>query len=95
MGAKTQEKMSKIKKNDLHHLIELLPRGEHYTAYRFLHFLIEQNDPLARALTSAPMEEELLTPEEEIELHESRKELENGDIVSLDELENQLFGTQS
>ncbi|RJP35340.1 MAG: hypothetical protein C4527_00720 [Candidatus Omnitrophota bacterium] len=93
MSVQTKEPDIEFVKNELHALIEMIPKADMYTAIRFLRYLVEYNsDPLLVTLASAPIDNELSTPEEEAELLEAKNELDKGELFSLEEVKVQLLG---
>ncbi len=93
MSVQSKETDIIIIKNELHALIEMIPKTDMYTAVRFLRYLTEyNNDPLLVALANAPIDNELSTPEEETEMLEAKNELDKGELFSLKEVKVQLLG---
>lgn len=73
-------------KERLHRLVDRVPEGEFHTAERFLEYLANSDDPVLRALMSAPEDDEPLTEADREALEEGRRALEAGDVVSHEEL---------
>jgi hypothetical protein len=72
-------------KEELHELVEALPESELLTAQRFLrHLNIMAKDPVMKALMSAPLEDEVITEEEEAQVREAEEELARGEGIPLD-----------
>lgn len=77
-------------KERLHKLIDRIPEGEVHAAERFLEYLSSVDDPVMRALMSAPEDDEPLTDEDREALEEGRRALAEGDVVSDEELRAEL-----
>ncbi|MCY4212699.1 MAG: hypothetical protein OXF68_03640 [Gammaproteobacteria bacterium] len=74
----------------LHQLVEALPTHERHAAERFMAYLCHLNDPLEAALVEAAGLDEPLTDEDKAALQEARMALEAGQVVSDQELRNEL-----
>lgn len=74
----------------LHQLVEALPPHERHTAERFMTYLCHLSDPLEKALAEAPVSDEPLTGEDNAALHEARRSLQAGAVVSDEELRTEL-----
>ncbi|MGH2843059.1 MAG: hypothetical protein ACRDKL_05665 [Solirubrobacteraceae bacterium] len=70
-------------KDQLRERIEALSDSEAAEALRFLD---QRADPLTVLLDNAPVEDELITAEEEAAVQEARDEIARGETVSLEEL---------
>jgi hypothetical protein len=66
----------------LYRLVDRIPDGEVHTAERFLEYLTSVDDPLVRALLSAPEDDESLSESDNVALEEGRRALAEGDVVS-------------
>lgn len=71
-------------KEALHRLIEELPEDQ---AERLLRVI---EDPVARSLELAPLDDEALTPEEEAALQEGRDALARGETLTTEQLRREL-----
>jgi hypothetical protein len=74
----------------LYRLVEQVPDGEIHAAERNLEYLVKQGDPLVRALMHAPASDEPLSDEDRKALEEGRRALDDGDVVSDEELRAEL-----
>jgi hypothetical protein len=77
-------------KEILHQLIEELPESEFVAAARFLTYLRDMADPVHRALSTAPWDDEPETEEERQAVQEAREELARGETISDTELWRRL-----
>ena len=66
----------------LHQLIDELPEEQIRAAQRFLQFLCEQDDPVLRAIRSAPVDDKPLTDEDRKAIDEAQRDLDAGNRVS-------------
>jgi len=83
--------VSAIKRRErIHRLVDQLPEAELHAAERFLEFLATAENPVLRALWSAPEEEEPLTPEEAAALEEAYADLNSGQPIPDAELWRRL-----
>ena len=73
-------------------LVDELPEREVHTALRFVEYLRQETDPVARALREAPVDEEPLTQEDLAELEAAERDWQEGRIVSHDEARQELLG---
>ncbi len=70
-------------RDQLHSLVDRLPPGELPTAQRYLEYLVEQGeDSVARALSSAPADDESVEESDLEALRDAVRELESGAILS-------------
>ena len=74
--------MEPLPRQYLHKLIDELPEEEIQAAQRYLEFLSTCQDPLVRALESAPEDDEPITDEEREAVDEAERAVAAGDIVS-------------
>lgn len=78
-------------KEEIHRIVDELPDGELLPARRFLEYLRNLNeDPLARLLENAPIDDEAETSEELQAVREGRSELARGEVVPDEELWRRL-----
>lgn len=79
-------------REQLHHLIDLLPDGEIQVALRFVEYLRDApySDPFTRLLMTAPEDAELLTPEEEAALNQALQEARTGQAIRWQEVRSQI-----
>ena len=70
----------------LHHLVDELPESELHTAQRFLEYLRDLNlDPVLRAFSNAPEDDEPLTAEDEAAIREAEEEFARGKGIPWEE----------
>ena len=74
--------MEPLPKRRLHELVDELPENEIRAAERYLEFLCACQDPLIRALESAPEDDESITDEEREAVEEAERALAEGEVVS-------------
>jgi hypothetical protein len=77
-------------KERLYRLIDQIPEAEVHTAERFLEYLTTADDPVLRALMTAPEDDEPVTPEEEEAVREALEDIEAGRVHSLEEVKQEL-----
>jgi hypothetical protein len=77
-----------IARDDVHHLLDELPDDILPHVARQLAAL--RDDPLARLLLTAPLDDEPETEEERAAVQEAREAAARGEIYSLDEVEREL-----
>ena len=77
-------------KNRLAELIEQLPEGEMQAAVRYLEYLKSRGDPYLKFLMSVPEEDEELTDEFQRELDGAWKDIDDGQVISSDQLKQEL-----
>jgi len=91
MEAKAKEKPQKPETRErLHELVDQLPEDEFRSAVRYLSYLRDMGDPVLKKLMEAPVDDEPVTAEEEALVAEAWESVENGDVRSLDEVEQEL-----
>ena len=78
-GPRTMEQQPR---KHLHQLIDDLPEQEIQAARRYLQFLCGQDDPVLRAIRSAPVDDEPLTDEDRAAIDEAQRDLDAGNRVS-------------
>ncbi len=78
-------------KDDLHRLVDELPRNELHGAKRYLEYLRNMGDPFLRALSEAPEDDEPTTPEEDEGAEEARQEYLRGEWISMEEAKRDLL----
>ena len=74
----------------LHQLVDHLPEGDLTTAARVLEALKETGDPVARALLTAPVDDEPDEDDFDGGLTEARREAAAGKLLSHDEIKREL-----
>ena len=77
-------------KNRLAELIEQLPEAEMQAAVRYLEYLKDRGDPYLKFLMSVPEEDEELTDEFQRELDRAWKDIDDGQVISSDQLKQEL-----
>lgn len=76
-----------LSRQNLEHLIKLLPDSEVVAVERFVQFIIEKvNDPVLLNLAFAPFDDEELLPEEEKAIQKAREDIKKNGTVSFDEV---------
>lgn len=75
----------------LHRLVDELPEAEHHSARRFLEYLRNMGDPVYRAYMEVPLDDEPLTPEEEVAIREGRAAYEAGETRPWEEVRDELL----
>ena len=78
-------------KDELHRLVDELPRNELHGAKRYLEYLRNMGDPVLRALMEAPEDDEPTTPEEDEGAEEARQEYLRGEGISMEEAKRDLL----
>ena len=78
-------------KDELHRLVDELPRKELHGAKRFLEYLRNMGDPLLRALMEAPEDDEPTTPEEDEGADEAWQEYLRGEGINMEEAKRDLL----
>ncbi len=73
-------------RGQLHELVEGLPESELGAAERYLRYLRDLGDPLARVLFEAPWDDEESGEEEEQEVEEAQEQLARGEGIPDTEL---------
>jgi hypothetical protein len=80
-------------KEELHRLVEELSDSEIHAARRFLEFLRTlEYDPLLHALSTAPVDDEPTTPEEEASAAEAWREYQQGQARPWADVRKELAG---
>jgi alkylated DNA nucleotide flippase Atl1 len=77
-------------KERLYRLVDRIPEDEVHTAERFLEDLAMSDDPVMRALTNAPEDDEPVTPEEEEAVREALEDIAAGRVQTLGEVMKEL-----
>ncbi len=77
-------------KNRLAELIEQLPEEEIQAAVRYLEYLKDRGDPYLKFLMSVPEEDEELTDEFRRELDRAWKDIDDGQVISSNQLKQEL-----
>ena len=72
-------------------LVDELPEEELQPARRFLEYLRNMGDPVYRAYLEAPLDDEPLTPEEELAIREGRAAYEAGETRPWEEVREELL----
>ena len=78
-------------KDDLHRLVDELPKRELHGAKRFLEYLRNMGDPVLQALMEAPEDDEPPTPEEDKGAEKARQEYRRGEGISMEEAKRELL----
>ena len=74
----------------LHRLIDKLPEHDLPRVERLLESWYTQDDPVLAALDAAPLDDEDETDEERAAVAEARRDAEQGDVFTLDEVRREL-----
>ena len=77
-------------KEDLHRLVDELPKKELPVAKRYLEYLRNMGDPVLRAFMKAPEDDEEETEEERALVHEARQEYLRGETRPWEEVRKEL-----
>lgn len=72
-------------REELHRLVDALPKSEYYAARRFLEYLTHE-EPRLYTFDDAPYDDEPLTPEEIAAIEEAKAEIARGEVVSHEEI---------
>ncbi len=78
-------------KEDLHRLVDELPKKELPVAKRYSEYLRNIGDPVLRALMEAPEDDEPTTPEEDEGAAEAWREYLRGEWISMEETKRDLL----
>ena len=78
-------------KDELHRLVDELPQKELHGAKRFLEYLRNMGDPVLRALSEAPEDDEPTTPEEDEGAAEAWREYLRGEGITMEEAKRDLL----
>ncbi len=84
--------MTVTARQQLHDLVDDLPDDEIPAARRYLEYLRVVGDPLLRALSAAPLDDEPETPEEAAAVAEAYADVAAKRTVSQDEARRRLLG---
>jgi hypothetical protein len=74
----------------LHRLVDDLPEEDVRTAQRLLAALVLTRDPVLQKLLTAPPDDEPDRDDDDGGLTRARREVQDGDLVSLDEVRREL-----
>ena len=77
-------------KDDLHGLIDQLPRSELEVAGRYLEYLRDTRDPVLRAFWDAPEDDEPETEEDRTAVEEAKEEARRGEGRPWNEVREEL-----
>lgn len=77
-------------KEDLHRLVDELPKKELHSAKRYLEYLRNMGDPVLKALMEAPEDDEEETEEERAAVAEAYKDLAAGKVISLEDVKREF-----
>ncbi len=77
-------------KEDLHRLVDELPKKELPVAKRYLEYLRNMGDPVLRAFMEAPEDDEEETEEERALVQEARQEYLRGETRPWEEVRKEL-----
>ena len=77
-------------KEDLHRLVDELPKKELPVAKRYLEYLRNMGDPVLRAFMEAPEDDEEETEEERALVQEARREYLRGETRPWEEVRKEL-----
>ena len=78
-------------KEDLHRLVDELPKKELPVAKRSLEYLRNMGDPFLRILMEAPEDDEPTIPEEDKGAEEAWREYLRGEGISIEEAKRDLL----
>lgn len=74
------------KREAVRRLVDEVPEAVLDAAERYLQYLRDQGDPLLRALTNAPEEDEPISAAEEAAVAEGRAEADRGELIAHEEV---------
>ena len=77
-------------KEDLHRLVDELPKKELPVAKRYLEYLRNMGDPVLRSFMEAPEDDEEETEEETVMIEEARQEYLRGEARPWEEVREEL-----
>jgi hypothetical protein len=81
-------------KDELHRIIDSLTPEETIAARHYLKYLLSvasrKRQDIRQVLANAPYDDEPLTEEDIRDIEEARKDIENGETVSMDEVKRML-----
>ena len=79
-------------KERIHQLVEDLPESELETAKRVLEALsaLSLSNPVVEALANAPVDDESVSDEEAQSIEEGERDIEAGQVVSVDQVRTRL-----
>ncbi len=77
-------------KEDLHRLVDELPKKELPVAKRYLEYLRNMGDPVLRALMEAPEDDEPETEEERAAVAEAYEDLAAGKVITLEDVKREF-----
>ena len=77
-------------KDELHRLVDELPQKELHGAKRFLEYLRNMGDPVLRALSEAPEDDEPETQEEKAAVAEAYEDFKAGRLIPLDDVKREF-----
>ena len=77
-------------KEDLHRLVDELPKKELPVAHRYLEYLRNMGDPVLRAFLEAPEDDEEETEDETAVIEEARQEYLRGEARPWEEVREEL-----
>lgn len=78
-------------KDNLHRLVDELPKKDLHSAKRYLEYLRNMGDPVLSALMEAPEDDEPTTPEENKIAEEAWQEYLRGEGISAEEAKRELL----
>ncbi len=78
-------------KAELHYLIDLLPDHELPAVQWFLDYVHTHSNPMLRALTNAPLDDEGTSVEEEQWIWEAREEVARGEVSTWEAAKQRLL----
>ncbi|MEW9672743.1 hypothetical protein [Ammoniphilus sp. 3BR4] len=95
VSSRMEDKEMSVPKDRLYQLIDALPEAETDTAASYLEFLLnqsknQQREELKRSLEAAPYDDQPVTDEDAKDIADARKEIENGETFTLDEVRRKL-----
>ena len=77
-------------KEDLHRLVDELPKKELPVARRYLEYLRNMGDPVLRAFMEAPEDDEEETEEERAAIDEAYQDLAAGKVTPLEDVKREF-----
>ena len=90
MSLQPRRRPMRTARQDLHRLVDELPKGAFKSARNYLVYLRNMNDPLLKKLLEAPFDDEPLTEEDLAAVAEADQDFRAGRVVSHEEIKRGL-----
>ena len=82
--------MNPLSRKRLHELVDALSEDQVEAAERYLRSLLNENDPVIRAMRAAPVDDEEVTDEDREDIAEGQRDIAAGRFISDDQLRRKL-----